>query len=284
MQFVLWTGLESLAVRFLLLPPLVFAGFESRTDLDHLGWLEFFLLAVVEAPIVETIALQAIPIILMRWIRLPFSWQVGVSRFLFFNAHLALGPVSAFTAGLIAGFYLAFDFSYWASNSYWTAFWTTVLQHSLGNCLIFLVVAVFGGFDDTQAWLPEVLFIPTIVFLIIIFWVFFAKNALRFEEMIGRRVLTVTHQIRRGMPSIRAESILNAAGFECRKVESSDHDVHTSQLFGTISSVPYFGDSTNWLVVVDVEQRFVASVSSRMEKNTDSPTVASSDSHGQIWV
>ena len=102
--------------------------------------------------------------------------------------------------------------------------------------------------------------------------------------MIGRRVLTVTHQIRRGMPSIRAESILNAAGFECRKVESSDNDVHTSQLLGTISSVPYFGDSTNWLVVVDVEQGFVASVSSRMEKISDSPTVARSDSHGQIWV
>ena len=124
---------------------------------------------------------------------------------------------SGIHCGIDPGFYLAFDFSYWASNSYWTAFWTTVLQHSLGNCLIFLVVAVFGGFDDTQAWLPDVLSIPTLIVLTIIFCVLFAKDAFRFEEMIGRKVLTVTHQIRRGMPSIRAESILNAAGFECRK-------------------------------------------------------------------
>lgn len=284
MKFVLWTGLESLAIGYLVVLPMSFAGFEGRNDLDHLGSLEFFLIAVIFAPISETIIFQAIPIAIMRWIRVPFSWQVGVSTLLFFIAHCELGAISGLAAGLIGGFYLAFGFSHWANRSYWIAFGTTVLQHSLGNGIGFLNATMLAGFDDADAWLPEVLSLPVILLEIIIYWVFFAKNAIRFEDMLGRRVLAVAHQIRRGMPAIRAEAVFSAAGFECRKVEASDDDWQTSQLLGTISSFPYFGDSANWTVVVDLEQGFVSSVSSRMEKSSESPPVASNDKNCQIWV
>jgi hypothetical protein len=93
----------------------------------------FLGLALIFAPIFETLFFQAIPILLVRLCKGGVTIQIIISTLCFFGAHLGEGILTAICAGIFAGFYFAFTFSHWAKKGKWKAIWVTGLTHFIYN-------------------------------------------------------------------------------------------------------------------------------------------------------
>lgn len=102
-----------------------------------------FILLVILAPLIETLMFQTIPISIIKWFKLSFSFQIIISFLLFSIAHFLVGWQVGISAGIIAGFYLAFTYAHWINKSHLTAFWTTALSHSIRNFISFILIIIF---------------------------------------------------------------------------------------------------------------------------------------------
>lgn len=88
---------------------------------------------LAEAPIFETFALQAAPVVLLKLVGADLGTQAAASAALFAFAHFTKSAGSGIAAGLPGGVYLGFAFAHWIGESFWTAFWVTAVAHSLHN-------------------------------------------------------------------------------------------------------------------------------------------------------
>jgi hypothetical protein len=140
--------LEGLVLSLGLAVLLEVMGDQERTDLS-LTMVEFAVVALLVAPVVETLLFQALPISVLRRLRAPLWLQVALSTVLFASLHLTSGIATALAAGAIGGFYLAWGYAHTARKSFWPALWTTSVQHFLRNTALFLIMACAGYFSWT---------------------------------------------------------------------------------------------------------------------------------------
>ena len=103
---------------------------------------KLMLVAVVVAPVVETVIFQQLPILFVRAVGGEWPLALAVSVTLFSVIHLVEGVMTGVSAGVIGGFYLAYLFSCWVERSTWTAYWTTALSHMTRNGLAMALVAL----------------------------------------------------------------------------------------------------------------------------------------------
>ncbi len=89
--------------------------------------------ALAEAPIYETFAMQAAPVVLLKLVGADLETQAAAAAALFAFAHFTKSAGSGIAAGLPGGVYLGFAFAHWLGESFWTAFWVTAVAHSLHN-------------------------------------------------------------------------------------------------------------------------------------------------------
>ena len=138
--------LESFVLSLIIATPLSFFGHSGLSTLTNLPLFLAVALAVVIAPLWETLAFQVLPVAIARRFHARFLLQIGISTALFAVAHyLTRGPNAAITAGLVGGFYLSFCFATWWPRSGWTALWTTGLSHALNNAAAIALLVIFSG-------------------------------------------------------------------------------------------------------------------------------------------
>jgi uncharacterized membrane protein YeaQ/YmgE (transglycosylase-associated protein family) len=106
---------------------------------------EIFLVAVLIAPPVETLLLQALPVFVARKLKASFRVQVIVSTVIFMACHIPEGFITTISAGLVGGFYFAFTYVHWRQKSRWTGFWVTSLSHTIHNGIAVGLLAVLGN-------------------------------------------------------------------------------------------------------------------------------------------
>jgi len=115
---------------------------------DFLDWPihHTLIIIVILAPIFETLLLQALPVAIARWRKAGFKVQILASLIPFTLAHLPEGVAVGIGAGLIGGFYLAFNYVHWRERSIWTALWTTTLAHAIRNGVPGLLLVLTWAF------------------------------------------------------------------------------------------------------------------------------------------
>lgn len=113
-----------------------FAGISDR-EMPQLPPKILAMMVIIVAPILETIALQMIPLEAMRLLKVRPSFQLAIGTTLFFVPHAAENIVVGLTAGLVGGFYLSFIYMYGRMRSWWTAMWMTAGAHAINNLLAF---------------------------------------------------------------------------------------------------------------------------------------------------
>jgi hypothetical protein len=145
-QFCLRATAEGLLISILLSAVLSQSGASARDMSRIRNWQELFFLAVIVAPLWETIAFQTLPIAAARYYKMSFRSQILVSTVLFTIPHMFHGIGTGLAAGLVGGFYLAFTYSHWVAQSQATAFAATALSHALRNGLALLMLAA-GGYS-----------------------------------------------------------------------------------------------------------------------------------------
>ncbi len=133
-RFCWQSALEGLVISWVVLVALSPFEFEPRRAFDRMSAEKILLLAVVFAPVVETVLFQVIPIHCCRWFKGSFTIQVVISTALFAAAHFHENFLVGMSAGLVGGFYLAFTYAHWADKrGMWTACWTTAVHHGIRN-------------------------------------------------------------------------------------------------------------------------------------------------------
>ena len=99
------------------------------------------ILAVLVAPVLETLLLQVFPTSISRRCGATFPVQVAVATIVFAVAHLAEGPAAFIAAGIVGGFYFGFTYVHWRTYSRWTALWVTALSHAIHNAIAVCLMA-----------------------------------------------------------------------------------------------------------------------------------------------
>lgn len=129
--------IEGLIVQFLALEFLhLFIASVDRSDFDSLNPQDFFLMAVIFGPFIETLLFQSFPVFLARACKAGFLWQILISTSFFAVAHFRSGLEVGISAGIVGGFYNAFTYVHWRDTSRWKAFWITAVSHSLHNLIL----------------------------------------------------------------------------------------------------------------------------------------------------
>jgi hypothetical protein len=113
----------------------VITGGDDR-GLDDWGIGVFFLVAVLIAPVVETMLAQALPIFVVRKFGGSFRVQIIISAVLFAACHFPEGVVAGISAGVIGGFYFGFTYAHWREKSRWASFWVTATSHAIHNGIV----------------------------------------------------------------------------------------------------------------------------------------------------
>lgn len=131
----LWRiSLESLVVPLVIAVPIVkFFHLPTRSDLAKMSDWKLVAEAVIIAPFIETLLLQALPVRLARFFGWGFWAQVAASNVVFALPHFLIAVSSGIGAGLFAGFYTAFTYVHWRGTSERTAVWMTTGVHALHN-------------------------------------------------------------------------------------------------------------------------------------------------------
>jgi uncharacterized membrane protein len=121
----------------------VITGGDDRGLIDlSIGAL--FLVAVLIAPVLETMLAQALPIFVVRKFGGSFRVQIIISAVLFAACHFSEGVVTGISAGVIGGFYFGFTYAHWREKSRWASFWVTAASHAIHNGIAVGLLAVFG--------------------------------------------------------------------------------------------------------------------------------------------
>ena len=100
--------------------------------------------AIVVAPVLETLVLQAFPVWIARLFKADFSTQILVSVVAFTIAHAVEGIQAGIAAGLVGGFYFAFTYVHWRERSRWQAFWVTTVSHAIHNGIVIALALALG--------------------------------------------------------------------------------------------------------------------------------------------
>ena len=113
-------------------------GVPPRTDLDNLSHLELALAGCLFAPIFETLIFQAFPVMIVRMAGGGFRMCIVAGLVPFALAHFPSGIGTGVAVGIVGGFYLAFTYVNWRSESLSAALGMTIALHALGNALAIL--------------------------------------------------------------------------------------------------------------------------------------------------
>lgn len=136
-------GVESTVVAIVAAVPLFFLGVPGR-DLSGISYETFALLAVVFAPVFETLILQA-PLLLSAWkLGGSFGAQVAVGTIFFALAHYWAGIGTVLAAGIVGGFYFSFTYAFWQRKGHWPAFLATAGSHAIHNAISVALMGIFG--------------------------------------------------------------------------------------------------------------------------------------------
>ena len=110
----------------------------------EVGFAALLLLAVVIAPVFETLIFQAFPVWIARLCKASFPVQIVASVVPFFLVHAIEGLATGLAAGLISGFYFAFTYVHWRQERRWTAFWVTAVSHAIHNGIVIPLAYALG--------------------------------------------------------------------------------------------------------------------------------------------
>ncbi|HAI10492.1 MAG TPA: hypothetical protein DCM28_02230 [Phycisphaerales bacterium] len=131
-------GLESLLVSLIVAIALIMLGSPHREI--KLDIVSFVILAIIIAPILETLLFQSFPIWIARICKLKFGTQIAISATLFALTHIPEGFTTFISAGIVGGFYFAFTYAFWRTKGRWVAFWVTALVHAIHNFPVILLI------------------------------------------------------------------------------------------------------------------------------------------------
>lgn len=134
-------GVESFVVSIIAALLLHFVGTAER-EFPDLPMFVLIVLAVLVAPPVETLIMQAFPIFITRLLKGSFNVQIIVGTIIFSLFHIPEGFATFIAAGIIGGFYFSFAYARWRRKSRWKAFWVTALGHSIHNAIVFALVLI----------------------------------------------------------------------------------------------------------------------------------------------
>ncbi len=108
------TAVEGVLLSFAVV--IVLGMFVQEPPRDLIEWsaAQLIALAVVAAPIIETLIFQVVPISIARALRAPLKVQILISGGLFALPHFLEGIGVGIGAGVIGGLYFAYAFAHWA--------------------------------------------------------------------------------------------------------------------------------------------------------------------------
>lgn len=122
----------------------------GRSDLGKISSAAVVVKLCLFSPIVETLLLQALPVMLARIARAGIALQITVSVIVFAAAHFPAGIDSGVVAGILGGFYLAFTFVRWREESLASALTMTVASHAIHNTILVFAMILLGIFAPPQ--------------------------------------------------------------------------------------------------------------------------------------
>lgn len=100
--------------------------------------------AVLIAPPVETLVMQALPIFIARILKGSFGVQILAGTVVFSLFHIPEGIATFISAGIVGGFYFSFAYARSRRKSRWKAFWVTALSHAIHNGIAFMILLLLG--------------------------------------------------------------------------------------------------------------------------------------------
>jgi hypothetical protein len=119
-----------------LLQPLRLQG---RADIEKLDTFSLVAIAIVLAPVIETLLFQVLFSALARILKAEFWLEIAIMTVPFALAHFQESVRSGILAGCVAGFYLSYIYGSMRRISYRKAYWMTVGFHSLNNGIVMCV-------------------------------------------------------------------------------------------------------------------------------------------------
>ncbi len=136
-------GVESTVVSLVAGVLLFFLRAPER-DLSGISYETIALLAIVFAPVFETLILQALPLLIARKLKASFGAQVALGTGIFALAHCAEGIATVLAAGIVCGFYFCFTYAFWQRKGHWPAFLATAGSHAVHNAISVAMMGIFG--------------------------------------------------------------------------------------------------------------------------------------------
>ena len=137
-------GVESTVVSLLAAALLVsIFGEGTPRELQKLPIGALFVFLIIVAPPIETLALQAFPIFIVRLLKGSIRTQILISTVLFAACHFPEGLVPGISAGIIGGFYFGFSYAHWRTKSRWKSLWITTVCHGIHNGIALILIVIF---------------------------------------------------------------------------------------------------------------------------------------------
>ena len=140
------TSLEGLIVSFAVVIPLSLIITQDPREMADWPAGKVIVLAVLFAPLFETLLLQVIPISIARAFKAKIHTQIIISTILFAALHFPEGIAVGMGAGVVGGWYFAFAYARWARKSFWTALWVTTGAHLIRNAIAISMMLLTRGF------------------------------------------------------------------------------------------------------------------------------------------
>ncbi len=117
-------------------------GDPPRTDLNKRSDFELVLKSCLLAPVFETLIFQAFPVMIVRLVGGGFRMCIVAGLVPFALAHFPSGFGTGVAAGIVGGFYLAFTYVNWRSESLRAALGMTIAVHALSNASLILPIVL----------------------------------------------------------------------------------------------------------------------------------------------
>lgn len=135
-RFILFVVCYNLAIDILVIPFLVmFAALGVDYVSSNLSSAEFFIIAIILAPIIETLLGQMLPILIARRFTKSSLIIIIISALVFALPHCTKN-VTKFLPAFPAGIIYAFTFLHWLEKSKTKAYWITCAAHCLYNLIL----------------------------------------------------------------------------------------------------------------------------------------------------
>lgn len=114
----------------------------SKSVLGATNSVPLFIGAVILVPAIETVLLQALPVMVARHFNAGFWVQVFASMALMVAVRFPFGVETGILAGAVSGFYLAFTYAHWQDESFNSALGMTAGVHAVHNLVVCLFAMV----------------------------------------------------------------------------------------------------------------------------------------------